>query len=80
MSFLAWLAIAIIFLILEIGSLSLLYASFTLGAVLAAVGTLFTRSVTLQAAIFITSSALLILLSRSLWRGPMARKGGTRGA
>jgi membrane protein implicated in regulation of membrane protease activity len=79
MSFLAWLAIAIIFLILEIGSLSLLYASFTLGAVLAGVCTLLTRSVTLQAAIFITSSALLILLSRSLQREPMVRRGGTRG-
>lgn len=79
MSFLAWLAIGIIFLILEIGSLSLLYACFTLGAVLAGVGSFFTRSVTLQAAIFITSSALLVLLSRSLQKGLTARRGDTRG-
>lgn len=68
MSFLAWLAIAIVFLILEIASFSLLYACFMLGAMLAGVSTFFTGSVTLQAEIFVLFSIALIPVSRALMK------------
>jgi membrane protein implicated in regulation of membrane protease activity len=69
MSFLAWIAIAVIFLILEIASFSFFYGCFVLGAILAAVSTFFTDSVTLQGLIFMILSVVLLPLSR-----PLARK------
>jgi len=69
MSFLAWIAIAVIFLILEIASFSFFYACFALGAILAGVSTFLTDAVTLQALIFMIFSVVLIPPSR-----PLARK------
>lgn len=66
MSFLAWIAIAVIFLILEVASFSFFYACFVLGAILAGVSAFFTDSVTLQALIFMILSVVLVPLSRPL--------------
>lgn len=74
MSFSAWLAIALIFLILEIASLSFLYGCFTLGAVLAGASTFVTDSVTLQALVFMISSGVFIPLSRPLARNVAGRQ------
>jgi membrane protein implicated in regulation of membrane protease activity len=68
MSFLAWIAIAVIFLILEVASLSLLYACLTVGAVVTGISTFFTDSVTLQGVVFAVFSLVLIPLSRPLAR------------
>lgn len=78
MSFLAWIAIAVIFLILEVASFSLLYACFILGAIVAAVSTFFIDSVTLQAVVFAVFSLVLIPLSRPLARA-VIRSGADMG-
>ena len=78
MSFLAWIAIAVIFLILEIASFSFFNACFALGAILAGVSAFFTDSVTLQALIFMILSVVLIPLSRPLARA-VIRSGADMG-
>lgn len=80
MSFLAWIAIAVIFLILEIASFSFFYACSALGAILAGVSAFFTDSVTLQALIFMILSVVLLPLSRPLAKKLIGEIAGTRGA
>ncbi len=80
MSFLAWIAIAVIFLILEVASFSFFYACFVLGAILAGVSTFLTDSVALQALIFMILSVVLIPLSRPLARKLIGEIADTRGA
>lgn len=78
MSFLAWIAIAVIFLILEVASFSFFYGCFVLGAILAGVSAFFTDSVTLQALIFMILSVVLVPLSRPLARA-VIRSGADMG-
>ncbi|TET68322.1 MAG: hypothetical protein E3J45_03470 [Candidatus Zixiibacteriota bacterium] len=78
MSFLAWIAIAVIFLILEVASFSFFYACFVLGAILAGVSAFFTDSATLQALIFVILSVVLLPLSRPLARA-VIRSGADMG-
>ena len=80
MSFLAWIAIAVIFLILEVASFSFFYACFVLGAILAGVSAFFTDSATLQALIFMILSVVLVPLSRPLARKLIGEIADTRGA
>jgi len=79
MSFLAWIAIAVIFLILEIASFSFFYACFALGAILAGVSAFLTDAVTLQALIFMIFSVVLIPLSRPLARAVIRSGADMRG-
>jgi len=64
-----WLAAAVIFLIVEIGTPTLVFACFVVGAVGAAVASTMTESYLYQAAIFAVTSMILIPLTR-----PLARK------
>lgn len=80
MSFLAWIAIAVIFLILEVASFSFFYACFVLGAILAGVSAFFTDSATLQALIFMILSVVLLPLSRPLAKKLIGEITDTRGA
>lgn len=80
MSFLAWIAIAVIFLILEVASFSFFYACFVLGAILAGISAFLTDSVTLQALIFMILSVVLLPLSRPLAKKLIGEIGDTRGA
>jgi len=80
MSFLAWIAIAVIFLILEVASFSFFYGCFVLGAILAGVSAFFTDSVTLQALIFVILSVVLLPLSRPLAKKLIGEMPDTRGA
>ena len=64
-----WLAAAVIFLIIEIGTPTLVFACFTVGAIASAVTTYFTDSYLIQAAVFAIVSIILIPLTR-----PLAKK------
>jgi membrane protein implicated in regulation of membrane protease activity len=64
-----WLAAAVIFLIIEIGTPTLVFACFTIGAIAAAVATHLTDSYLIQAAVFAIVSIVLIPLTR-----PLAKK------
>lgn len=64
-----WLAAAVIFLIIEIGTPTLVFACFTIGSIAAAVASHFTDSYLIQAAVFAIVSIILIPLTR-----PLAKK------
>jgi len=64
-----WMAAAVIFLIIEIGTPTLVFACFTIGSIGAAVATHFTDSYLIQAAVFAIVSIVLIPLTR-----PLAKK------
>jgi membrane protein implicated in regulation of membrane protease activity len=64
-----WLAAAVIFLIIEIGTPTLVFACFTVGSIGAAVSSTMTDSYLIQAAIFAVISIILIPLTR-----PLAKK------
>ena len=64
-----WLAAAVIFLIIEIGTPTLVFACFTVGSIGAAVSSTMTDSYLIQAAVFAVISIILIPLTR-----PLAKK------
>jgi len=64
-----WLATAAVFLIIEIGTPSLLFACFVVGAICSAVTTFLTDSILIQIAVFAGISIILIPVTR-----PLARK------
>jgi membrane protein implicated in regulation of membrane protease activity len=64
-----WLAAAVVFLIIEIGTPTLVFACFTVGSIGAAVSSTMTDSYLIQAAVFAVISIILIPLTR-----PLARK------
>lgn len=64
-----WLAAAVIFLIIEIGTPTLVFACFVVGAIGGAVSSTMTESYLIQAAIFAVISIILIPLTR-----PLAKK------
>nr|MBN2277800.1 NfeD family protein [candidate division Zixibacteria bacterium] len=64
-----WLAAAVIFLIIELGTPSLVFACFTAGSIGAAITALITDNYLVQAAVFAGISIILIPLTR-----PLARK------
>jgi len=61
-----WLAAALIFLIIEITTPTLVFACFVIGSVGAAVTSLLTDSYLIQTAVFAVISVILIPLTRSL--------------
>ena len=61
-----WLAAAVIFLIIEIGTPTLVFACFTVGSIGAAVSSTMTDSYLIQAAVFAIISIILIPLTRPL--------------
>ncbi len=63
---LIWLALAVIFLLLEIASPAFLFVCFTVGALLAGVSTIFVDSYLVQAVIFAVISVIAIPISRPL--------------
>jgi len=64
-----WLAAAAVFLIVEIGTPSLVFACFVAGSILAAITSTMTESLIWQLAVFAAVSIILIPLTR-----PLARK------
>jgi membrane protein implicated in regulation of membrane protease activity len=64
-----WLAVAAVFLIIEIGTPSLLFACFVVGAICSAITAFLTDSILIQIGIFAGFSIVLIPLTR-----PLARK------
>jgi len=61
-----WLAAAVIFLIIEIGTPSLVFACFTVGSIGAAITSTLTDNYLIQAAVFAGISIVLIPLTRPL--------------
>lgn len=74
---LIWLALAIVFVLLEIASPAFLFICFTAGALIAAASSVVTDSYLIQALVFAVFSIIAIPVSRPL-ANRMSRKKGAR--
>lgn len=72
---LIWLALAVVFVLLEIASPAFLFICFTVGALIAALSAIVTDSYMIQALVFAVFSVIAIPLSRPLANRISRKKG-----